>query len=135
MITEDIGTYLASVGIGTVGATIFYGYYPHTPNDLVSLYQSAGTPPEVVNTSPRIEYPELHVVCRGSGDTAYSIAMEKAQDVMVALHAIGERTLSGTRYLYIRALGSPALLRYDYSNKPPLAYCVIHFQVVKEVDP
>ena len=61
--------------------------------------------------------------------------MEKANDVMVALHAIGEQTLTGTRYLYIRALGSPALLRYDYSNKPPLCYVVIDFLCVKEVDP
>lgn len=134
MLTTDLAAYLQTAGVGTVGTDIFKGFLPETPNDCVVLFQRGGQPPEVVNTVPRIEYPELHVIIRADGDTAYEDAMDKANDVMVALHAIGEVTINTRRYLYVRALSSPTLMRYDYSQKPPHVYVAIDFQVFKEVE-
>ena len=72
-----------------------------------------------------MEYPRLTVRVRNTG---YSAGMEKAQDVMYALHTLNEQTLSGTRYLYIRAAGSVNHLGRDAENN---ALFTVDFIVTK----
>lgn len=133
MITTDIAAYLQTVGIGTVGTDIFKGYMPDAPNDCIVLYQRGGRSPEVVQTSPKLEYPELHIIVRADGDTAYDDAMTRANSIMTALHTMAEQTINAHRYLYLRALSSPVLMRFDYSQKPPHVLVAIDFEVTKEV--
>ena len=134
MITTDIAAYLQTAGLGTVGTDIFKGYIPESPNDCTVLFQRGGQPPEVVRTPVALEYPELHVIVRRDGDTAYEDAMGMANDIMIALHTLYEQTINARRYLYIRALSSPTLLRYDYSQRPPHVYVAIDFAVTKECE-
>lgn len=134
MITTDMSSYLQTEGVGTVGIDIFKGFIPETPNDCVVVFQRGGQPPMPYQFTTKVELPELHVIVRADGDTAYEDAMEKANDVMVALHTLWEQTINGRRYLWVRALSSPTLLRYDYSMKPPHVYVAIDFQIVKEFE-
>ena len=134
MMVEEVAAYLATGGLGTVGSTILQGFYVDSDSTIIVLYPSGGSPPEVVNVSPRIESPELHIVVRASGDTAFSLAMEKMNDIQNYLHATGEITINSVRYLYFQALSSPFLVRYDYSNKPPSCFIAQDYRVVKEVE-
>ena len=126
MITDDIAAYLATQGVGTVGTDIVKGFLPDTPGDCVAVYQKGGYAP----IQPfSIERPQLHVVVRGS---TYDNAQQKANDIYVILHRAWELTLSGRRYLYIRALTSPTYLYTDYSERDPHVYFAIDFIVTKE---
>ena len=124
MLTE-ISAYLATQDIGTVGTDIFLGLMPDQPDNCVALYEYAGSPPDLHWNG---EYPGLQVRVRNK---SYAAARTKIGEVMEKLHGLHEQTLSGTRYLLIKARGSPEVLKRDNNNRVEL---FVNFEIIKERD-
>lgn len=152
MLTE-IGAYLATKSVGTVGTDIFLGLMPDQPDNCIALFEYAGSPPDLHWNG---EYPGLQVRVR---NTSYAAARAKIGEVMAALHGLHEQTLgdgsegdgepegdgdegggeevgeptpaTGTRYLLIKARGSPEVLKRDNNNRVEL---FVNFEIIKESD-
>ena len=124
MLTE-IGAYLATKNVGTVGTDIFLGLMPDQPDNCVSLFEYAGSPPDLHWAG---EYPGLQVRVRNK---SYAAARAKIGEIAKELHGLHEQMLSGTRYLLIKARGSPEILKRDASNRVEL---VLNFEIIKERD-
>jgi hypothetical protein len=122
MLTE-IGAYLATESIGTVGTDIFLGLMPDQPDSCVALFEYAGSPPDLHWNG---KYPGLQVRVRNK---SYAAARTKIGEVMEKLHRLHEQTLSGTRYLLIKARGSPEILKRDNNNRVEL---FVNFEIIKE---
>jgi len=124
-VLAEIGAYLATKNVGAVGTDIFLGLMPDQPDNCIALFEYAGSPPDLHWPG---EYPGLQVRVR---DKSYAAARSKIREVMAALHGLHEQTLSGTRYLLIKARGSPEILKRDASNRIEL---VLNFEIIKESD-
>ena len=124
MLTE-IGAYLATQNVGTVGTDIFLGLMPDQPDNCIALFEYAGSPPDLHWNG---EYPGLQVRVRNK---SYAAARTKIGEVMEKLHGLHEQTLSGTRYLLIKARGSPEILKRDNNNRVEL---FVNFEIIKERD-
>ena len=120
---SDIGNYLQAQGIGTLGTNIFLGLIPDEPDNCVALFEYAGSPPDLHWSG---EYPGLQVRVRNK---SYAAARTKIGEVMEKLHGLHEQTLSGTRYLLIKARGSPEVLKRDNNNRVEL---FVNFEIIKE---
>ena len=122
---KEIGTYLQSQGIGTLGTDLFLGLMPDQPDNCIALFEYAGAPLALHWNG---EYPGLQVRVRG---TSYAAARTKIGEVAKKLHGLHEQTLSGTRYLLIKARGSPEVLKRDANNRVEL---FVNFEIIKERD-
>ena len=122
---REIGAYLATKSIGTVGTDIFLGLMPDQPDNCIALFEYAGSPPDLHWNG---EYPGLQVRVRNK---SYAAARTKIGEAMTALHGLHEQTLSGTRYLLIKARGGPEVLKRDNSNRVEL---FVNFEIIKESD-
>ena len=122
---REIGAYLATKSIGTVGTDIFLGLMPDQPDNCIALFEYAGSPPDLHWNG---EYPGLQVRVRNK---SYAAARTKIGEVMEKLHGLHEQTLSGTRYLLIKARGSPEILKRDNNNRVEL---FVNFEIIKERD-
>ena len=122
---REIGAYLATKSIGTVGTDIFLGLMPDQPDNCIALFEYAGSPPDLHWNG---EYPGLQVRVRNK---SYAAARTKIGEVMDKLHGLHEQTLSGTRYLLIKARGSPEVLKRDTNNRVEL---FVNFEIIKESD-
>ena len=122
---KEIGTYLATKSIGTVGTDIFLGLMPDQPDNCIALFEYAGSPPDLHWDG---EYPGLQVRVRNK---SYAAARTKIGEVMEKLHGLHEQTLSDTRYLLIKARGSPEVLKRDNNNRVEL---FVNFEIIKERD-
>ena len=122
---NEIGTYLQTQGKGTVGTDIFLGLMPDEPDNCIALFEYAGSPPDLHWNG---EYPGLQVRVR---NTSYAAARTKIGEAMTALHGLHEQTISGTRYLLIKARGSPEVLKRDNNNRVEL---FVNFEIMKERD-
>jgi len=121
---EAISTYLATKQVGTVGTDLFLGQMPDKPDNCTVLFEYAGSPPDL---HWKGEYPGLQVRAR---NTSYSLARTKIDSVVEALHGLHGQTLSGTKYLLIKAKGSPEILKRDENNRVEL---FVNFEIIKEV--
>ena len=120
---REIGAYLATQNVGTVGTDIFLGLMPDQPDNCIALFEYAGSPLDLHWNG---EYPGLQVRVR---DKSYAAARTKIGEVMEKLHGLHEQTLSGTRYLLIKARGSPEILKRDNNNRVEL---FVNFEIIKE---
>ncbi len=78
-ILEQIATYLATNGVGTLGDSIFIGYEPDLPQDVVVVFPSGGRP---ARTDGK-EYPAVQVLVRNKSSKA---GLQKAEQVRCLLH-------------------------------------------------
>lgn len=117
MLLDNIGAYLAANSVGTVGSTIFLGDMPEMPNDLIALFEYAGDPPDDTHDGKHYENPGLQVRVRG---VSYSTVRAKIADIENLLHTLANRHLSGTRYLFIRAVQSPFPIGRDQQKRVEL---------------
>jgi len=122
---NDMGTYLQYQGIGTLGTDLFLGLMPDQPDNCIALFEHAGTPPDLHWSG---EYPGLQVRVRNK---SYAAARTKIGEVAKKLHGLHEQTLSGTRYLLIKARGSPEVLKRDNNNRIEV---FVNFEIIKERD-
>jgi hypothetical protein len=138
---KEICAYLQSQGIGTLETDLFWGLMPDKPDSCIALFEYAGSPPDLHWNG---EYPGLQVRVR---DTKYAAGREKIGEIMTALHGLYEQTLGGgdegggdegepipakgTRYLLIKARGSPEILKRDNNNRVEF---FVNFEIIKERD-
>ncbi len=122
---KEIGTYLQSQGIGTLGTDLFLGLMPDQPDNCIALFEYAGSPPDLHWNG---EYPGLQVRVRNK---SYGTGREKIQRIYELLHGLHNQILSGTRYLLIKARGSPEVLKRDTNNRIEL---FVNFEIMKECD-
>lgn len=125
MLLEDIGNYLQANGVGTIGADIFLGQLPASPDNVVAVFEYAGEPPDLHWQG---EYPGLQILVRNKSYLAGRSKIEQARNV---LHGMAETAINNHRYLLIRANQSPAFLQRDENNR---VIFVCNFRVIKEVD-
>ena len=125
MMLNEIGTYLQSQGIGTLGANLFLGLMPDQPDNCIALFEYAGSPPDLHWNG---EYPGLQVRVRNK---SYAMARAKIEQIRDLLHGLHDKKLSGTRYLLIKARGSPEVLKRDANNRVEL---FVNFEIIKERD-
>ena len=122
---REIGAYLATKSIGTVGTDMFLGLMPDQPDNCIALFEYAGSPPDLHWNG---EYPGLQVRVRNK---SYAQGRAKIGEIMTLLHGLHETTLSSTRYLLIKARGSPEVLKRDASNRVEF---FVNFEIIKESD-
>lgn len=131
MILDDLGSFLQAQGVGTVGTTLFKGLIPEdaplvaTQDSLVALVEVPGLPPVHVHSQAAASYeqPVVQVLTRGV-PYGYAAARTKAHQAYVTLDGVQNQTLSGTQYLWIAALQSPFLLKWDDLARPLIAFSV-----------
>jgi hypothetical protein len=124
-VLTEISAYLKGQGIGTPGTDIFLGLMPDQPDNCIALFEYAGSPPDLHWNG---EYPGLQVRVRG---TSYAAARTKIEQIRDLLHGLHDKKLSGTRYLLIKARGSPEVLKRDNNNRVEL---FVNFEIIKERD-
>jgi len=120
-----IGEYLEGKDVGTIGVDIFLGLMPDQPDSCVTLFEYAGSPPDLHWPG---EYPGLQVRVRS---VSYPAGRAKIGEVVDLLHGLYEKELGGTRYLLIKARGSPEVLKRDSSNRIEF---FVNFEIIKERD-
>lgn len=101
---DEIGAYLQTESVGTVGTDIWLGELQPTPDDAVGLFETPGASPEVFD---RTDYPTLQVRVRSR---LYSDGRTRIQSIFELLHGLAETDLSGTRYHLIRGKQTPFYL-------------------------
>ena len=118
-----IGAYLSEEGHGTVGQDIFFGMMPDKPDECFSLFEYAGSPPDLHWNG---EYPGLQIRTRGK---TYQAGKNKAKEISKTLHGLNEITLEGVRFLLFKAKGSPEVLKRDESGRTEW---IVNFDIIKE---
>ena len=90
MLLDDIGDYLSSGGIGTVGLTVFKSLLPDSPDACVAIFETGGFPSlhTMSASSPAAENPTFQVVCRAGN---YEEARLLAKDVDILLNGVRNR--------------------------------------------
>ena len=158
MLTE-ISTYLATKNVGTVGVDIFLGLMPDKPDTCIALFEYAGSPPDlhwageypglqvrVRDTSyaaGRAKIRNVMELLHGLYEQVLSVTEEEENgngNVVDGGEQSGEsgpeeepgdeeKEPAGTRYLLIRARGSPEVLKRDASDRVEF---VVNFTIIKE---
>jgi len=121
---KEIGTFLQSQGIGTLGTDIFLGLMPDKPDNCIALFEYAGEPPDLHSS---LEYPGLQVLVRNE---SYAAGRQKIEQVRSVLHGLTEAMINGRRYLLVQAKQSPESLARDENGR---AVFVCNFRVMKEI--
>lgn len=125
VLLDDICNYLEEKSIGVKGTDLFITFMPDHVDDCISLFERSGFPPDL---HCNVEYPVLEVRVRAK---KHEDAAVKIRRIIHYLHGLYEQVLSGTRYLLIRAHGSPEAMERNEGKRVEL---VVRFEVFKEID-
>lgn len=123
-ILDELATYLAANGVGTVEVDIFEGLMPDSPeapDALVALFEYPGGPVTAVNT---VEQRAIQARTRAK---TYDDAKNKCELIYGLLHSMHETELSGTRFLLILAKQPPFSLGRDDRERHEFA---VNFRVL-----
>ena len=127
---DDISEYLVTQGHATaVGTDIFIGEFQDDPDDQIVLTPTQGMPPD---STTALEIPGLQIRVRNS---SFSDGFDKVNDIYNELHKTVDTTISGTRYQWIEAQGSPSYLGLagpDSEGNPRYMF-VCNFLLYKDV--
>jgi len=138
---EEVGTLLLRSDLDlTPGVNLFYMSRPDSPDDVVTLYEYAGSPPEFDHGSriPEWESPRLQVLARSvDGPTAQA----RARIIYLCLSAIcaaGNTWLydvgnnQRTQYRALRPLQQPFQMGFDGNRR---ALWVVNFECIRRPIP
>jgi hypothetical protein len=100
-VLTEIGTYLQSHSVGTLGTDIWLGEMQPTPDDSIGLFETPGGTPELHD---RTDYPSLQVRVRSA---TYAAGQARIETIYNLLNGLHETDLSGTRYHLIAAKQRP----------------------------
>lgn len=125
MLLDELGTHLQSLGLGTLGTTLFLGGLPvdapgaATPDAIAALVETPGFPAMYVHdvVPPSREANVVQMLVRGA-PYDYATARMWAQQIWMALGSIRNQALSGTSYLTVQPLQSVFHLRADDFARP-----------------
>lgn len=133
MLLPDIGDYLSSGGVGTLGTDLFLGQLPPMPDAAVCVYETGGVAPiySMGNVAGRavVERPRVQVVVRGA-QYEYESARAIAQKAWLLIDKLPTRTVNATRYLWGSCVQSPFLMQVDEQGRPWVAF---NADVMKEM--
>lgn len=122
-LASDVATYLAGTTLGlTAGGNLFAIPFPEatTSDQAVCLIEYPGEAPEHAAgaslSAPLYERPRFQVIVRDATSAA-AACRALAESIYVALDGLSDTTLSGTRYLQVRAIQSPFYLSMDGQNR------------------
>jgi len=126
VLLDDIGDYLSSQGIGTVGSTASWGIYlgrrPDYPDKAVSVHEYGGAGSlHAMSSGPGravAERPRVQVVVRTN---SYSTGRTKANEVFRLMDGLRERTINGVTYKWTAAIQSPFLMGRDENDRALIA--------------
>lgn len=111
---DDIGTYLQTEGMGTLGTDIFYHGFDSLTSNCISLSGSAGPGADTTLAGDMILYkPELGVLVRNASDTS---ANSKALSIYNLLNLKTNFTSGTTRFKRIRAISEPFFVSKTANN-------------------
>lgn len=121
---EDLGAYLQTNNIGTLGTNIFYNGFEASASNCIALFEQAGTQEDITATGDEtIRYPELGVRVR---NTSLSAAREKAYSIYSLLHNISNSQIGNTFFISIEAVADPF---YVSQSKTDLFIFSINFSM------
>lgn len=111
---EDIGTYLQTNSIGTLGTSIFYEEFDTvTTNCIVLIAQAGPGPKTTLRKYMTLRKPELGVRVRNSDDyTAHT----KAESICTLLDQTYNTTIGSTRFKSIKAIADPFYVSQSKNN-------------------
>jgi hypothetical protein len=127
-ILDELGLFLQTAGVGSLGTTLFKGSLPldHPLTDaappILAMIEVPGLPVVRAHDS-KFEQPVLQVAVKGA-PFGYAAARLKAQEAWNVLDGVSNAVLSGVAYLWIEALQSPFWLRTDESNRPLIVFSI-----------
>lgn len=102
---EDIGAFLQTNGIGTLGTDIFYTKFPALPHNCIILIGQAGQSTKTtLGKTMTLERPELGIRVRNQYDET---AEAKAKAIYDLLNLTFNTTLGSTRFKSIKAIAPP----------------------------
>lgn len=134
MLLNDIGDYLSTGGVGTLGTDLFLGMMPPNPDLAICVYEAGGLASlhamGNVAGQAKVERPRIQVVVRG-GSTGYENARALAQKAFKLLDGLPNRAINGTTYFWGAAVQPVFLMGRDgASHRPLLAFNV---DILKEL--
>ena len=110
----EVSTYLAGLGLGTFGTSLFIDDLPPDPDVCCAVNNSGGSSPEggFGVDGIQFEWPTLQILFRGAaGDSEGPRA--RAQTAYEGLAKVQAEALSGTQYLTVMPLQPPFILQRD----------------------
>lgn len=135
LLLDDLADYLSSqMGSGwTRAVTVFTGILPASPDRALLVTEPTGGFPSVhtmaasVGSSNVIERPRIQVTVRGTAESA----QQASRDSYLAytfLNGFRERSINGTRYLWMDAVQPPFQLPPDTTLRP---YWIFNIDLMK----
>lgn len=122
-LASDVTTFIAaSTALGlTAGTNLFAVPFPEAaPDQAVCLIEYPGEAPEhaagASASAPMYERPRFQIICRDAEANA-ATCRALAESIYVLLDGVADTTMSGTRYMQVRALQSPFYLSVDGRNR------------------
>ena len=114
---QDISNMLeAESSLGLIFATnLFVGKEPDYPDECVTLFDTAGMPPQLTyDASERYERPSFLVRVRSN---SYTTGWSLIHDIVDSLHGRAQETWNGTLYSVIYCSSGPALFDWDKNGR------------------
>ena len=112
----DIKDMLEAGGLGLIYKTnLWIAKEPTTPDDVVTLFDTPGFPPERTIDNENWYYRSSIQVWIRNND--YQTGMDLARNIMVSLHGRANSTWNDTLYTVITAMGEPVPLARDEDNR------------------
>jgi hypothetical protein len=124
VLASDIATYISTSTLGlTAGTNVFAIPFPESTavaDRAVCVIEYPGEAPEHAAgaslSAPLYERPRFQVVVRDATSAAQA-CRDLAESVYRLLDGLADTTLSGTRYMQVRALQSPFYLSIDGQHR------------------
>ena len=118
---KDMVTILAGIsGLSlTAGTNLFYSRMPDSPQKVVTVYDTGGTPMTFLNDNTDIyHFSGVNIQVR---DVTYDGAYDLAMQILEALHGKTGDVVGTTLYTLIKAADEPTLLHYDENDRPVIS--------------
>lgn len=119
MILEALADKLTSASVATVGANLFIGLMPNTPDVCAALYEYAGSAPlEVMrDNDATLERPSVQVMVRATRND-YPAARNLIENIRNTLTEITNETISGVTFLRVNQNSSINAVGTDENDRP-----------------
>jgi hypothetical protein len=130
MMLEALVDRLNSASVAVTASNMFIGLMPSSPDQCVTLYEYAGSPPYevMVDNDATLERPSVQVITRASRND-YPAARALIESVRDNLTGIVNETISGVTFLRVNQISSINALGSDDNDRPRFS---LSLQVVVE---
>lgn len=118
-ILDVIGLALQNASVGVLGTNLFLSRAPSTPDAIVTVYETgAGFPIYTQgHAGAALTVANIQMVARAARED-YQTARSKIGDVIDAMEAVNDATISGVRVLRVEQVGTPSPLGLDDNDRP-----------------